>query len=139
MLRGGAVETPLLKSGPGGKTAFQLDDEFAPLDLVVDLALDDYAYNQYELSLCLREILAVRFMNDYFVTPHKERSDLPVPFAKTYTQLLEAVMETVHAPWLEGGKEQFFKVLDRFYPDGGTDYFRKNFAQYFSAPLAASY
>jgi len=88
---------------------------------------------------CTSELIASQFMDEYAKNTADDYSSMVEKLSSKILKLLIALEVRVSSPWELGGKEEFFVVVNEFFPDGGCDYFRKSYASYFASPLATRF
>lgn len=92
-----------------------------------------------KLFNCTSELMASQFMDEYGKNRSDDYSSMIEKLSNKILKLLIALEMKISSPWEMGGKEEFFAVVNEFFPDGGCDYFRKSYASYFTSPIAARF
>lgn len=112
-------------------------EEFLAASVAIELFLGSKKNNE-ELFEHLDELISARFFEQYYVISKNQASTMILELSEVFCDLLESVASKVTQSWQAGGMEQFFEVVDDSLPDGGCDFFRRNYGEYFSAPMLAS-
>ena len=115
------------------RAEFLMAEAAVSILLKCPIDLNDKLFN------CTTELIASQFMDEFRKSSKDDYISMSKQLADKFLKLLVELSEVVISPWESGGEREFFFVVNKYFPDGACYYFRKNFAQYFSEPLAASY